>query len=110
MRFLLPKCEFFNQCCLINVFITRTYSYEFSKTVLVKKNTPCQGMIFYFYFPNAVMFILALQWNLINTHLDVFFFIIELLLGIIYFVTLFTTISSTYFAMLEHLKARKLDI
>ena len=72
--FLLPKCEFFYQCCLINVFISRTYSYEFSKSVLVKKNTPCQGMIYFFYFPNAVMFMLALHWNLINTHLDVFFY------------------------------------
>ena len=80
--------------------------------MLVKKKTPCQGMIYFFYFPNAVMLklMLALHWNLINTHLDVFFFIIELLLGIIYFLTLFRTISSTYFAMLEHLKAKKMDI
>ena len=38
-----------------------------------------------------------------------FFFLIELLRGIIYFVTLFRTISSTYFATLEHLiQAKKI--
>ena len=70
-------------------------------------------MIYFFYFPNAVMFILALHWKLPHKHtFGCVFFIIELLLGIFYFVTLFRTISSTYFAMLEHLdlKARKLDI
>ena len=40
----LPKCAFFYQWCLSCFFITTLCFYDFCKTVLVKKYTPCQGM------------------------------------------------------------------
>ena len=59
--FFLPKCVFFYQWCLscfssqqyvsvifvIMFFITTVCFCDFCKTVLVKKYTPCQGMIWF---------------------------------------------------------------
>ena len=92
-------------------FITTTYSYELSKTVLtlVKKNTLPRYDLF-FLFSKCCNVYTGSSMEPRKHTFGCVFFIIELLLGIIYFVTLLTTISSTYFAMLEHLKARKLDI
>ena len=59
--FLLPKCVFFYQWCL-SCFITTVYMFLwFCKTVLVKKYTPCQGMI-WFSLTNVISFTLAFMW------------------------------------------------
>ena len=61
--FLLPKCVFFYQCCL-SWFSSQQYMFLwFCKTVLVKKYTPCQGMI-WFSLTKVVSFTLAFMWEL----------------------------------------------
>ena len=61
--FLLPKCVFFYQCCL-SWFSSQQYMFLwFCKTVLVKKYTPCQGMI-WFSLTKVVSFTLAFVWEL----------------------------------------------
>ena len=66
--FLLPKRVFFYQWCL-SCFSSQQYIFLwFCKTVLVKKYTPCQGMI-WFSLTNVISFTLALcgtltsQWK-----------------------------------------------
>ena len=63
--FLFPKCAFFYQCCLIMFFITTVCFefYDFCKTVLVKKYTPCQGII-WFSLTKVISFTLAFMWEL----------------------------------------------
>ena len=61
--FLLPKCVFFYHCCL-SWFSSQQYMFLwFCKTVLVKKYTPCQGMI-WFSLTKVVSFTLAFVWEL----------------------------------------------
>jgi len=43
------------------VFIRTVCFYDFCETVLVKKYTPCQGMI-WFFLSNVISFTLALMW------------------------------------------------
>ena len=63
--FLLPKCVFFYQCCL-SWFSSQQYMFLwFCKTVLVKKYTPCQGMI-WFSLSNVTSFTLALMRILVE--------------------------------------------
>ena len=56
--FLLLKCVLFYQWCLSCFFITTVCFYDFCKTVLVTKYTPCQGMI-WFFLSNVTIFTLA---------------------------------------------------
>ena len=64
--FLLPKCVFFYHCCL-SWFSSQQYMFLwFCKTVLVKKYTPCQGMI-WFSLTKVVSFTLAFVWELNHT-------------------------------------------
>ena len=57
----------FNKVCIflpmvfIKTFITTLCFYDFWKTVLVKKYTPCQGVV-WFSLPNAIFFTLAFTW------------------------------------------------
>ena len=60
--FLLPKCVFFYQWCFIMFFITTLCFYDFCKTVLVKKYTPCK-VWFDFPLPNAI----SSHWLLCGT-------------------------------------------
>ena len=60
--FLLPKCVLFYQWCSSCFFITTVCFYDFCKTVLVKKYTPCQGMI-WFSLSNVTSFTLAFMWQ-----------------------------------------------
>ena len=46
--FLLPKCMFFLPMVFVMFFITTVCFYNFCKTVLVKKYTPCQGVVWFF--------------------------------------------------------------
>ena len=45
--FLLPKCAFFYQCCLSGLSSQHCVSMIFVITVLVKKCTPCQGVVWF---------------------------------------------------------------
>ena len=45
--FLLPKCVFLYQCCLSGLSSQQCVSMIFVITVLVKKCTPCQGVVWF---------------------------------------------------------------
>ena len=61
--FSFTKVCIFLPMVFIMIFITTVCVYDFCKTVLVKKNTPCQGMI-WFSLTKVVNFTLAFMWEL----------------------------------------------
>ena len=59
--FSFTKVCIFLPMVFIRTFITTLCFYDFCKTVLVKKYTPCQGMI-WFSLTNSISFTLAFMW------------------------------------------------
>ena len=60
--FSFTKVCIFLPMVFIMFFITTVWFYDFCKTVLVKKYTPCQGMV-WFSLTNVTSFTLAFMWE-----------------------------------------------